>query len=73
MRLATAVGQTHGCYFLNKLSFLCNFGLSTWSFSSFNSLVCVLRMTKIEIISEKKVMDIYFLHNFALYLHKYSK
>jgi len=29
MRLTTAVGQTHGCYFLNKLSVLYNFGFST--------------------------------------------
>jgi hypothetical protein len=50
MRLATAVGQTHGCYFLNKLSVLCNFGFSTWFFSSFNSYVYFISATKIDII-----------------------
>ncbi len=73
MRLATAVGQTHGCYFLNKLSFLCNFGFSTWLFSSFNSFVILFPETKIEIISEIKVRIIYFLHIFASELYKYSK
>jgi len=47
MRLATAVGQTHGCYFLNKLSFLCTFGFSTCVFSSVNSFLCFITATKI--------------------------
>ena len=39
MRLATAVGQTHGCYILNKLSSLCYFVISTCVFSSINFLM----------------------------------
>ncbi len=50
MRLATAVGQTHGCYLLNKLSVLYNFGFSTWFFSSFNSFLFFITATKIDII-----------------------
>lgn len=32
MRLATAVGQTHGCYLLNNLSFVCYLVISTCFF-----------------------------------------
>lgn len=39
MRLATAVEQTHGCYFLNKLSYLCYLVISTCYFSSINFLM----------------------------------
>ncbi|HCY43330.1 MAG TPA: hypothetical protein DHV48_18670 [Prolixibacteraceae bacterium] len=59
--------------FLNKLSFVCIFGFSTRYFSSFNSLVCFNSVTKIEIISEKKVHIQYLLHIFASKMYKYSK
>jgi hypothetical protein len=52
---ATAVGQTHGCYLLNKLSSLCTSRFSTCIFSSVNSFVFFISGTKIEIFSEKKV------------------
>jgi len=32
MRLATAVGQTHGCYFVNNLSCICYLVISTCFF-----------------------------------------
>jgi hypothetical protein len=74
MRLATAVGQTHGCYFwLNKLSSLCTFGFSTCVFSSVNSFLLFISVTKIEIISEKKVRIQYLLHIFASKMNIYSK
>ena len=72
MRLATAVGQTHGCYFLNKLSFLCNFVISTWYFSSINSFMSFYRPQKYKLFL-KKICFIYFLHIFASDLYKYSK
>jgi hypothetical protein len=74
MRLATAVGQTHGCYFwLNKLSSLCTFGFSTCVVSSVNSFLLFISATKIEIISEKKVRIQYLLHIFASKMYIYSK
>jgi hypothetical protein len=66
MRLATAVGQTHCCYFLNKLSFLCNFVISTWSFSSINSFVSFFRAQKYKIIPEKKLV----LFIYCIFLHR---
>jgi hypothetical protein len=40
MRLATVVGQTHGCYLLNKLSPVCDFVISTCFFKY--QFVCVM-------------------------------
>ncbi len=73
MRLTTTVGQTHGCYLLNKLSFLCAFGFPTCFFSSVNSFLCFILGTKIENISEKKVRIQYLLHIFAPKMNIYSK
>jgi hypothetical protein len=73
MRLATAVGQTHGCYLLNKLSSLCISRFSTCVVSSVNSFLLFISATKIEIISEKKVCIQYLLHIFASKMNIYSK
>lgn len=73
MRLTTAVGQTHGCYLLNKLSSLCTSRFSTCIFSSVNSFLLVISATKIEIFSEKKVCIQYLLHIFASEMNIYSK
>lgn len=53
MRLATAVGQTHGCYILNKLSSLCYFVISTCFFSSINSFVNFYWAQKYKLFLEK--------------------
>ncbi len=58
MRLATVVGQTHDCYFLNKLSSLCNFVISTWAFSSFNSCLILINDHKNINYSEKNLFCI---------------
>ena len=73
MRLTTAVGQTHGCYLLNKLSSLCTSRSSTCMVSSVNSFLLFISATKIEIISEKKVCIQYLLHIFASKMNIYSK
>ncbi len=73
MRLTTTVGQTHGCYLLNKLSSLCTSRSSTCIVSSVNSFLLFISVTKIEIISEKKVCIQYLLHIFASKMNIYSK
>ncbi len=73
MRLTTAVGQTHGCYLLNKLL---SYVLSGFRPDIFQVSIClcfVISGTKIEIIFEKKVHYLYFLHIFAPKMYKYSK
>ena len=73
MRLATAVGQTHGCYFLNKLSFLWYFVISTWFFSSFNPFMFFIPDDKNINYFRKKAGYIYLLHIFASNMYKYTK